>query len=597
MKHQYYKIMNIPLDEQIDPRCLILMTNKKDSITIKRNTLVPLTKEKIKISFSTYFGAFHIEPWKNFTNIKDIIFSFTLKGKGILRIKYINSFGEEAVILEKEFSYSEPSNEIVSINLENLQNIGIIYPEFIFTENSDWLLRDLAYLTSKKPEQDITLALIMTTFKKENFVYTNINNLKRVLSDKINLIIIDNGQSIKLTESSPYIKIYYNPNYGGTGGFTRGLLEVLKNGKYSHIVLMDDDIVVYPETILRTLKFFEYAQSPIVIGGAMLNLSQKEIINECGALYKNLSITLLKHNLNICNSKHLLKYTDPEYIGYFGWWFFGLPVKVIQKVQLPFPFFIRGDDIEYSYRLRKIYPHINFVSLLGVGVWHEEFYKKDNPVIDYYINRNGLIFSILYEREKFNKSIKKVLLSIIKNLLLYKYERVKYILLGIEDFLKGPNFLKSINPEEYHNYLQSIQSVKPQNFKEIFLSYKYKRKIRFPKLKKLLSFITLNGHILPNILIQEGKKPEDDGFIFEPLHSNRVEAIFLKETVIFYEPTKGIGLKYKHSKKLFFKYLFKAIILIIKLFFNQKSLHTKYEKEFKYLTSPDFWKKYLKLDT
>ncbi len=588
-----YELMKVPIGS-VKPTCLVLKTDE-DAVLLQEGIIYPLVKRKLKISFDTYFGAFHIEPWKTIANVKNLYFSFAFRGKGLLNLIYANPFGEKEIIFQKKIESQNLKTDIVHLDLDIIPNIGIIYPEFTFLEGY-WFLKDVTYLTTQKPIQEVQLALIMTTYKRENFVYRNIENLKPILSKKINLIIVDNSQTLKLEKKIPHIKVYYNPNYGGSGGFTRGILEAIESEKYSHIVLMDDDIIIYPETVLRTLRFFEYTEQDVVIGGAMLNLSKKEIINECGALYKNLTFILLKHNLNICDFKKLLRCSYLENVKYFGWWFFGLPLTLLKKTQLPMPFFIRGDDIEFSYRLKKVNPEVKFVNLLGVGVWHEEFYKKDNPLIDYYITRNGLIFSILYEYDDFNKSIKKLFLSIIKNLLLYRYERVKYILLGIEDFLKGPTFLKEIDAEEYHKKLQSIQKIKPENYKSIFLSYKYNRKIKFAKLKKILAILTFNGHIIPPFFIQKGEKPDDTGFIFENLHSNRIEALFLKETVVFYEPTKGIGLKYKLSRKNFFKYLFKSMLLISKLIIRKKFLFKIYQEELNYLTSISFWKKYLKLN-
>lgn len=56
---------------------------------------------------------------------------------------------------------------------------------------------------------------------------------------------------------SKHIKVYENKNAGGAGGFTRTIIETKKqeeeNG-LTHILLMDDDVVMQPESIYRTYK-------------------------------------------------------------------------------------------------------------------------------------------------------------------------------------------------------------------------------------------------------------------------------------------------------------------------------------------------------
>ena len=58
------------------------------------------------------------------------------------------------------------------------------------------------------------------------------------------------------------------------------------------------------------------------------------------------------------------------------------------------PFFIHGDDIEYGLRLNH-----SFILLNGIGVWHESFENKYQPVNIYYDTRNYLIINTLYNHQ------------------------------------------------------------------------------------------------------------------------------------------------------------------------------------------------------
>lgn len=55
------------------------------------------------------------------------------------------------------------------------------------------------------------------------------------------------------------VHIYYhrNKNVGGSGGFTRGMIESIRQKpKATHVLLMDDDVVVLSESIKRTYCVF-----------------------------------------------------------------------------------------------------------------------------------------------------------------------------------------------------------------------------------------------------------------------------------------------------------------------------------------------------
>jgi GT2 family glycosyltransferase len=605
-------IFKVPFKSKINlPTCLYTKMSHPESFKISPNEINQLSTDKDNwISFNTFFGAFPLEHWNLSLELKNLTLSFYAKGKFKLKIFYKNPFEPEHILYEDIFHLKEETELHIPINLNQVQNYqGIIYP--IFHPYEEFTLKDLKYQTSLKEEniKKISLTIIMPTYKREEFVLRNLNLLYSILktNNNIKVIIIDNGNTFKdffsLNASSNLKKIinsqvfiFENPNYGGAGGFARGVLEAKKLNS-THVIFSDDDILYEPESINRIYNFFKFASNEeIVVGGGMFNLSNQKILNESGGIYKYLKISLVKPNLNMCLDENISNYSYNEYIGYFGWWFFALPLKIFDEIGLPIPVFFRGDDIEFSYRLKKFLPKVNFTNLLGVGVWHEEFYKKDNPVTDYYITRNGLIFSALYEKPSL-KLFKNLIKYIGAALLTYRYERAKYIIKGIQDFMKGPKFLMNLKADKYHQYLLSDLKAKPQKADGLFLMAKFNKSVNKTKLRKLLIFLTLNGHLLPSFFIRKGENPEDDGFIIEPLHSNRLEAIYRNQTVLYYEPTKKVGLLYKYSKKTFFKYLFLAIKELFKLWIKYPQLKEEYTKNHKVITSKEFWEKYLNLNS
>ena len=73
----------------------------------------------------------------------------------------------------------------------------------------------------------------------------------------LKICISDNAGTLEPEKiENPEIHVVKNKNLGGVGGFTRTMLEYL-NGeeKISHVLLMDDDAIILPETIERNYLF------------------------------------------------------------------------------------------------------------------------------------------------------------------------------------------------------------------------------------------------------------------------------------------------------------------------------------------------------
>ena len=83
---------------------------------------------------------------------------------------------------------------------------------------------------------------------------------------------------------SEYIHIYPNQNVGGAGGFTRGILESMSaEKKPTHIILMDDDVKILPESLIRTytlLSLIKPEYDTHFISGAMLFMEHMNIQHE-----------------------------------------------------------------------------------------------------------------------------------------------------------------------------------------------------------------------------------------------------------------------------------------------------------------------------
>ena len=258
------------------------------------------------------------------------------------------------------------------------------------------------YLTeiNEQALNTVNIDLVMCTFKREKYVKRNIDLVLHHFvhchkfngSHHLKIKVVDNGQSLdpKDIEMPGLVKLYPNLNVGGSGGFCRGMIESLHDDSTTHILFMDDDVLIQVEAIEKTFNLLSLLKNQYkrdFIGGAMFRLDCKNIQHESLAGFKGNHLVSLKQNLNMNVFSNVLYNDKIETVEnlYAGWWFCCIPKTVANLKNLPYPFFIRMDDIEYSVRNIK-----NAISLNGISVWHEAFDKKYSALMEnYFMFRNN----------------------------------------------------------------------------------------------------------------------------------------------------------------------------------------------------------------
>lgn len=544
------------------------------------------------LDFSTFFGAFSLNTWCSQLNIDTVFITITFTGSATLRIWQENGYESKKLLWEDQIN-SKKQTTHQTIEIQNLKNsIGILYPQFN-TKDDNFCINSIQYFTNKSNQESPKLVIVMPTFKRENYVKNNIKLLKNeVLNQNIKLLVIDNGKTLE-NINDDYIKIIQNKNYGGSGGFSRGTLEVLDSmPEATHILFCDDDVLIEPESIKRLYSILHFTDNSTIVPGGMMNMGDMSKLHEIGAITNGLRFQSSKSDLDLTNKKSVIQFNITEASTFYGWWFVCYP-KIILEKGLPAPFFVGWDDVEFGFRVSKY--KTNTIYLNGIAVWHDEFHKKEMNWRWYYHTRNGLIVN--HANQSSLISIFHLIRQVGSALLTYRYERAEFMLLGAEDFIKGVDFIVNTNPEEKHNELVNIhkQKMKILDGSNIILK-KYNVKNKNTILKKLLIITTFNGHLLPKFLIKNGTSATKSGWIMEDLHSHRLGAIFQNETVVYFEPTSGLGIICKIDRSKFFKLLTKLVLTTIKLLKNTSYLSKHWSKNLPLLTTKEFWTHYLKIE-
>ena len=405
------------------------------------------------ITFNTYFNGCSYRKWKEYTNIENVSLVLEAQGEFILRLYgySLKSLEPEKIMLG-EYHYTADKRETFEITIPHNeeQMIG-----FEIKTLKECCFFEGAYYGTFEDAHEINLAISTTTCKKEKFIKGNAVLLKEHLLDSDNDIahhlfinIVDNGRTLSESDfpKDDRIRLFPNKNTGGAGGFARGMIEALRQEDHiTHILLMDDDVMVQPEAIYRTyilLKHLREAYQSNFISGAMLYMENVSIQKEdVGNLRPDGFFGILKREFNQeylwDNLKNEQDFPLPPH-SYAAWWYCCIPLETVRKEGLPMPIFVRGDDVEYGLRCKP-----GFITMNGICVWHLGFAGKFNVGMDHYqVNRNLLINQAVTGLLDDVNVIHKLHLDFRKHLLRLDYDSAEIVLRALEDYLKGPDFIR-----------------------------------------------------------------------------------------------------------------------------------------------------------
>ncbi|MCD8286901.1 MAG: hypothetical protein LUD50_06735 [Clostridia bacterium] len=343
------------------------------------------------------------------------------------------------------------------------------------------------------------------------------NNFSSPLFNNVEVFISDNAQTLNAEDyDSRYVHIFKNKNAGGSGGFTRTMIEVNNANErgdgFTHILLMDDDVIFDPESIYRTYSILALLKPEYIdafVGGAMF-FADKQYMQYANGEYwhdvvvnnKNASQYITKFNfrMDMRRIKDVCKNEELTNSNYQAWWFCAVPMSICRKDNLGLPLFIKSDDIEYGIRNLK-----DLILLNGINIWHASFDAKYLPSNEYYAARNYLIITSVHGSGLTKEFVKTYAKSFfIKYAVNFKYVEANLFFDAVDDFLNGVDYLKSIDPESYHSKI-SQGAYDCVDVSEISLPFSrelYDKTLATPypksKIRRLFRILTLNGLLLPS---------------------------------------------------------------------------------------------------
>jgi galactofuranosylgalactofuranosylrhamnosyl-N-acetylglucosaminyl-diphospho-decaprenol beta-1,5/1,6-galactofuranosyltransferase len=413
-----------------------------------------------RVSFATYFNAFPASYWRRWTTVDSVTLRVRLAGESTIVLYRSTARGFSHPVETIAIQSDEPQTIERSLPLRPFMDGGWYWFDIVAGPRGTTLIA-AEWLALAEPAPAGRVSVGFTTFNRPEFMLENLRTLGEAtpLQDLLDVVyVVDQGTS-QVRDQPGFadvakrlggrLQVIRQGNLGGSGGFARAMDETVRAGHSDYLLLLDDDITLEPEGILRAAAFADLARRPTIVGGHMFSLYDRSLLHafaEAIAPYKwwwgIAPNTRGRHDFarrNLSNTPWLHRRADSDYN---GWWMCLIPTSIIDEIGLALPVFLKWDDAEYGVRAREHgYPT---VSMPGVAAWHVPWDDK-NDARDwqaYYHLRNRIVAALLHSEHAHGGTLlTESLERQLQALLSMQYSTAALRLLAIEDVLSGPAHL------------------------------------------------------------------------------------------------------------------------------------------------------------
>jgi galactofuranosylgalactofuranosylrhamnosyl-N-acetylglucosaminyl-diphospho-decaprenol beta-1,5/1,6-galactofuranosyltransferase len=402
---------------------------------------------------NTYFGRFAASYWQRWTRVDEVEVTATLDVGHTARVRLVASDIAGHRRVTDAVTVTASGTITLRAALDKFVDGGALWLEFD-AQGGDLGISDLVW-TAQAPAALRPVAIAICTFNRADDCAETVAALAsdRIVLDIIDAIyVIDQGTDLvgdrplfteTVARTGDKLRYLRQANLGGAGGFTRGLYEVSAVNEHADVILMDDDILCEPETVLRLHAFANMTVTLTLVGAQMMFLYNPDTLN-VGA--EDVDLRTLLHGRTVPkalrNANMLQKSQDRRVdAGYNAWWTCLIPAEVVTRIGLPLPIFFQWDDVEYGLRARAA--GFVTVTLPNAAVWHADFYWKDyDDWARYFSTRNSLIVASLHSDLDGKALSRQFFRQISESLVAMNYGLTHTVLQGIEGFLSGPEVLR-----------------------------------------------------------------------------------------------------------------------------------------------------------
>lgn len=578
-----------------------------------------------RTDFTTYFGSCSLAKWKRYAQVNEVQLHIELSGgpcdivlqeaaKGAVCPVEIARFASNETATDADDPTGGGKGPIV-LDLAFPASDALLL-SFAIEPHGETVLHEAHYFTLVDEAQvnPVRLALSTTTFKKEDYIIPNIGLIsKEVLqsdepiAEHFHMFVVDNGRTLDAEAvSGNGITVIPNANTGGAGGFARGMMAALDEDDstepFTHILLMDDDVVMSPESLKRTYNLLALAQGKYrdaFVNGAMLAIEQpNRKIEDVAHVLRTGGYRALMGGHDSLLVDDLAEVLESETVdvevpnAYGAWWYSCIPMSVVREKGLPLPLFVRCDDVEYGVRAQGTY-----MTMSGICVWHEGFDDRFRPSVDcYQYVRNFLVMNAMdgcSSDAAFMQRIQRNMRFFLRTMY---YDAVELFLDGIEDYMKGPEFLVHADGEQLmksngsrNEKLAPVDQLDSAIREALVLKPGYlSTEYETPLFVKLWRTLPYDRHLLPDALLRD--KPVA---MLYSLPGCLTPAAMATKTLVAMDQ-RGKNACVRRMDKERYRAIKKRWHAVMRDYRQRgDEVRASYKAAMPYLTSREFWERYL----
>ena len=414
-------------------------------------------------SLCTFFNAFPAGYWRRWTSVDTVRFSARVRGRGTIMLFRSSGRGlfEPAGTIDVH-TPTRATTVHADLAMTGLMDGGFFWFDAKAGDGDDLTIEDAAWSVPVEARRGSngTLSIAITTFNRAPYC---LNQLKAIAADAnvrgrldtiyctdqgTDLVRDEPGFAAVAKDLSGQLTYVRQRNMGGSGGFARGMYETVKAGKSDYTLLLDDDAISEPESIMRAVQFADYCTRPTIVGGGMFHLDNRTMLYTLGERYNRASYWTqpaagLEYNHDFAtqplrDSPKLHRRADSDFN---GWWMCLIPTQIMREIGLAQPLFIKFDDVDYGLRAEDHGYHT--VCLPGVAVWHQAWHAKDPSRTweGYYLYRNHWICSLLHCTKPSWHFLYGMLFDDAKAGVELVYSAMHLHHLALRDIMRGPDYI------------------------------------------------------------------------------------------------------------------------------------------------------------
>ncbi len=420
-----------------------------------------------ELSFGTYFNGFPAGYWRRWTVVTDVRLTVALTGAGASVTVYRSMANGRSQRVDMAGTGADAKGEFTfDLSLKPFVDGGWYWYDVVAGEEP---VEVEAVWDAEVPEDRLdpgSLTIAITTMNRPDFcgkLLAQMGNDPGVRGLLDEVLVMEQGTQ-KVVDSPQFpgaqaalgdkLRVIEQGNIGGSGGYARGQYEAVRKGTATYVMMMDDDVVCEPESIIRAVTFADLAKRPTIVGGHMFSIYDRSELHSFGEIvqrhkfwWRSPSTVMNGWDFsarNLRSTRWLHRRID---VDFNGWFMCLVPMQTLREIGLSLPLFIKWDDSEFGLRAGEAgYPTVTFP---GAAVWHIPWTDK-NDALDwqaYFHHRNRLIAALLHSPYPRGGSlVQESFAHSVKHLVSMQYSTVELRHKAIEDVFAGPERLHETLP-------------------------------------------------------------------------------------------------------------------------------------------------------